>query len=652
MTTRELRPPVRSNADLLAIEQIPLIERSIPATVLDLLTDRARSQPDDPALSYIPSASAMGQGGQYSYTRLLNDVLHTANQLNRHLQGSRVVTVMLPNIPEMQHLMWGAQIAGTVNPINPMLDPAGIAHLLREADTEILVTVRSTPTLDFFERAVAALDDAPKVHTILVIDLDPRLDRRTRSALTMARLGRLARRSQPRYPRTVHPFSTAARRPGVELEFAKDADPDRVSALFHTGGTTGLPKIAKLTQRNLMFAAWAASLTNRPDALGPCTSMLLALPLYHVNAVVVGSLLPWMLGAGTTIATPQGFRAPGLLEALPAIADRFAVTTMTAVPTVYARLLDLHATTPLTPLVVGVSGAAPAPRGLLQRVENELGLTVVEGFGMTETSCIASTNPLSGLRKSESVGMRLPYTDIRIVDPGAPQDKRPVGQVGEVLIRGPHLFAGYTTPEHDATTWHVDSTGIRWLRTGDLGFLDEDEYLFLSGRIKELIIRGGHNIDPATIENVLDSHPSVRLSAAVPRPDADVGEVPVAYVELEPGSACLPAELLMWSRKQMSDPAAVPRRITVLEALPLTPIGKVFKPGLVADEIKDALRSTVQALPGVVTTGVSITNGPHGGRLAQVRVSAQSPSVEQTVADELGRFAVSWDLVFTVASGD
>ncbi|MEH3039166.1 MAG: AMP-binding protein [Sphingomonas paucimobilis] len=239
-----------------------------------------------------------------------------------------------------------------------------------------------------------------------------------------------------------------------------------------------------------------------------------------------------------------------------------------------------------------ICGAAPLSAAQHAVAEHALGVPVLEGYGLTEGTCATSLNPAED-RRPGSIGRTLPgqlAQPMILDDDGVWKRDAAVGEVGVLALSGDNVFLGYRSAAHDRGIWIDHPDGRRWLNTGDLARIDADGYLWLTGRAKDLIIRGGHNIDPAVIEDALLRHPAVLLAAAVGRPDAHAGEVPVAFVQLRPGAEVDEATLLSFAESTIDERAARPKSVRVLPALPLTAVGKIFKPELrrlAADEVAD-----------------------------------------------------------------
>jgi fatty-acyl-CoA synthase len=277
----------------------------------------------------------------------------------------------------------------------------------------------------------------------------------------------------------------------------------------------------------------------------------------------------------------------------------------------------------ISSLEYALCGAAPMPAKLIDLFEAKTGVKVVEGYGLTEAACVSSVNPALGERRPGSIGLRLPYQPMRAVildEAGRFQRAADTDEIGTLVVEGPNVFVGYLDPRHDNDAW-IEINGEKWLNTGDLGRQDSDGYFWLAGRRKELIIRGGHNIDPKLIEDALHKHPAVAVAAAVGSPDAYAGEVPVAYVQTKPGALVTEEELLDFATARIPERAAVPKRVRLAHRLPLTAVGKIFKPALQHWEIENAIRSEAEAA-GVAILDLALDRDPQLGLVARIRTDA------------------------------
>jgi long-chain acyl-CoA synthetase len=291
--------------------------------------------------------------------------------------------------------------------------------------------------------------------------------------------------------------------------------------------------------------------------------------LFHVNGIMASVVSPLVAGGSTVIAPrfdPKTFWD---------LVERVRPTFFSAVPTIYAMLTGLAAEVrpDTSSLRYVVCGAAPMPAAAIHDFEARYGVAIVEGYGMSEGTVVTTSNPVRGLRKPGTVGLPLPGQEVRVV--GEDDEPLPPGQAGEVTVRGPNVMRGYLgNPEATAGTLRGG-----WLHTGDVGRFDENGYLVLVDRVKDMIIRGGENIYPKEIEDALYAHPSVLEAAVVGRPHPVFGEEPVAFVVLRPGLAAEPDELIEHSKNVLAK-FKVPRTVFIEADLPKTPIGKIAKPVL------------------------------------------------------------------------
>ncbi|MFI5536549.1 class I adenylate-forming enzyme family protein [Nocardia sp. NPDC051900] len=367
--------------------------------------------------------------------------------------------------------------------------------------------------------------------------------------------------------------------PGTEVAGPESApvDPSAAALIIYTSGTTGQPKGVVLDHANI--AAMCEMLVGAL-ALNDTDHSLLILPLFHVNGIVVSVLSPLLAGGRATIA--GRFSASAFFG----IVERVRPTYFSGVPAIYAMLVaQPESSAPDTSsLRRAICGAAPMPAELIARFETRFGVPIVEGYGLSEGTCASTLNPPGGPRKPGTVGRPLPGQTVAIMD----ADGRvvPAGTSGEVVIRGANVMRGYLgRPEATAHTV-VDG----WLHTGDVGYFDPDGYLVLVDRIKDMIIRGGENIYPKEIENVLHAHPAVLEAAVVGAPDPVLGEVPVAHVVTMPGARVDAADLVEHCRRTLAR-AKVPVSIELAEALPRNPVGKIDKRKLRA-LVVDAIATT------------------------------------------------------------
>jgi fatty-acyl-CoA synthase len=628
---------VRSLADIHFLETTPLAARGLPQSTYEALGRSAREHADANALSFFLDAGDFTRTHDWSYAELFAEITRAANAFHDlGVAAGDVVGFVLPNLPETHFTIWGGEAAGIVMAINPLLDAAQMAELLRAAKVKVLVTLAPTPGSDLWPRLAAQLASLPDLQQVVWVSLAPYVS--LPKALVLRWLARRERARHKHLP--IHDLRALMKRQdGARLSSGRRIRAEERSSYFCTGGTTGLPKIAARTHGSEVFNAWAMAANMQPREPGQV--IFCGLPLFHVNGQLVTGLMPWTHGDRVILGTPQGYRGEGVVQRFWEMVEHFGINFFSGVPTVYAALLrqqpERH---DLSSLKYALCGAAPMPVELFRDFEKQTGVRLLEGYGLTEGACVSSTNPPEGERRIGSIGLRLAYQAMRAVildEHGDYQRDAAVDEIGVIALHGPNLFDGYLEPRHNDGIWlHID--GQRWLNTGDLGRQDDEGYFWLTGRKKELIIRGGHNIDPKVIEEALQAHPAVALVAAVGSPDAHAGELPVAYVQLITGQACSPAQLLDFASAQISERAAVPKRIEVLDTLPLTAVGKIFKPALQQREIARVVREEARAL-GIHELSVEVVQDARRGLVAQVAGGAQ----RENLARALGRYSFQTD---------
>ncbi len=347
---------------------------------------------------------------------------------------------------------------------------------------------------------------------------------------------------------------------------------DDLALLIYTSGSTGRPKGVMLDHANLL--AMAASI-GEAIKLSADDNCLLVLPLFHVNAILVSCLAPIMAGGQVTIL-PR-FAPDTFLAAV----SRYRATYFSAVPAIYARLAELPAEQlgDTSSVRFAVCGAAPVSRELLQRSEARFGFPIIEGYGLTEGTCASAINPLDGMRKPGTVGVALPRQQVATMRSDG--SFAAAGEPGEVVIKGPNVMRGYLN-RPEATAEAVKGAGEAgggWLHTGDVGVLDDDGYLTIVDRIKDMIIRGGENIYPKEIESVLCRHGAVLQAAVIGVPHEVYGEVPVAYVVTYPDASVTAEDLRALCRANLTK-IKIPTAIHIVPELPKNAVGKIDKPAL------------------------------------------------------------------------
>lgn len=627
-------PLIRTLQDIEQIESTPLSDRDLPSSTFELIRRTAQASPEAAALSFILQGTGEETPLRLNYTELLGKITQTANAFHRlGLRPGKAVSFLLPNLPQTHYTIWGGEAAGIVNAINPLLDPEHIAELIHASNSELLVTLAPFPGTELWDKVDALRGQLPELKAVLCVDMANLLPEPQRSALKAQR-GPL--------PEGVLDFDeTIAACPADHLESGRVITADDIASYFHTGGTTGTPKLAPHSHGNEVAMAYSMNLVTR-FGVGDVT--LCGLPLFHVNGVIVTGLTAFIGGAEVLLATPQGYRNTTLISNFWKVIARHKVSFFSGVPTIYAGLLQIPSEGhDLSSLKYALCGAAPMPVELIRQFEAKTGLTLLEGYGLTEGTCGSCANPPAGERRPGSIGLPMPYCEVRIKvldEQGRYLRDAEQDEIGNLCIRGATVFKGYLQASKNAGIW-VDGD---WFNTGDLGRVDADGYIWLTGRSKDLIIRGGHNIDPQMIEEALHKHPAVAMAAAVGKPDEKAGELPVVYVQLKPGAQTSEAELLEHAAAHIPERAAVPKDAWIIDAIPLTAVGKTFKPALRFDAIARVYQAAVDELHTDVR--VEVLGDDKAGQLAHIHLPNQDQALAANIAERLSGYAVGHRIHF------
>lgn len=556
------KPLLDTIEDIIEFEQTPLEQRFPATTALEILEQSAAEFGNEPAIEFLLTGQRDEQPITLTFNGLLTQIRQTANLLNSlGLQPNQAVSILAPTLPQSHPLILGSQVAGLANPINPLLDPGHIAEIIQASNATMIACLAPSRYSDLWQKMAQVLPELPQVTTVLVLHLPGLTDHQADTNLGPG-------------IKVVDYSAALATQPGDRLTFDRQVNKNTLAACFHTGGTTGKPKIAQLTHGNMAFLGQLARSLN--SHIGRQT-VLCGLPLFHIFGVIILGIGAFSSGNRIVLLTPSGFRNPEVIKNLWHHVARFRAKSFATVPTVLSALSQIPVGDEDISCLARInSGAAPLSPAFEQRFEEKYDVIVTNGYGMTETTSLISRAP--DTQPPGSVGLRLPYSRIRIVHLDGQTVTRdcPHGESGVVLVKGPQIFAGYKSPEDDAKAW-VEG---EWFNTGDLGYTDADGYLYLTGRAKDLIIRSGHNIDPELIEEPLNRHPDVVSTTAVGMPDPYAGELPMAYVVIRPGSTVSTHDLLTWCEQEVSERAAIPKRIEVIDTMPVTAVGKIFRPVL------------------------------------------------------------------------
>ena len=611
-------PHIATLADMRRITAAPYAAFMPHRRILEALEDVARRQPERIALTAIDEPHPDATVRRWTYARFVADIRRAANLFHRLAGGEPArVALLLPPVPEAHLALWGAETAGVACPINFQLNHDHIVELIHAVDANILVALGPAPDLDIDAKVDALRSACPRLAHVLHVPAAPGIALRPGQRDFVAEL---------------------SAEDGSRLAFVEPQS--SLAAMFHTGGTTGAPKLAQHTHANQLHAAWGATCMY---GTRPSDVMLNGFPLFHVAGSFVFGLSTLLAGAQVVLPTRTGLRNAAFMACFGPFVERFGVTMLAAVPTVIAALLALNLEQDrLRSVRALLTGGSPLPDELAAAFEARHAIPVRNILGMTESAGVISIEPVAGARTAGSCGLPLPFSEV--VAFGA--DGRPVPPVeggasggagtGILRVRGPNVSPGYTDAARNAGTFEDG-----WLVSGDIGHVDADGRVFVTGRAKDVIIRGAHNIDPGLIESVLLRHPCVLMAAAVGEPDAYAGELPVAFVSLKPGAEATPEALLAFAAPLVAERPAVPKRIHVVPSMPVTAVGKVYKPALRALATRHAMVALVEQRGLGNRVEVEVDETPGGLVVRWLRMDAD---VEPAIRELMKPFALAWTI--------
>jgi fatty-acyl-CoA synthase len=608
-----LSRPLRGRSDIELIERVPLEER---LTVVDfyqrIAMALAARNPDDTAIHFIPDGDVNGIAHETSFASLSRNIERVAALLDRrHIERDDAVAIIMPTMPAVYWTIIGTMAQAVPFPVNWMLEPAYLLRLLTEANIKAIIALGPTPGFSIWESIMSIKDQLPRDLPIWSVALPssawlPEFDLERQ----LLRLDHAE--SVVRGPAATH-------------------DGSDVAAYVHSGGTTGLPKIVKLSHQNISYRHWTLQLAMQMT-LGEV--VLQDTPIFHVGGLA-GRGLP-MLASGASLVIPSlmGARDKRYIANYWKFIARYRVTRLSGVPTTFSVL----AKSPpqgedLSSLRRNfVTGSTALPIGVRRDFERISGVRILNSYGLTENTASVAIEPRDGNSREGSSGMRVPYTRVRIMTldaVGTTSEACGPNETGMIEVSGPGVSLGYLLDQHSQASRSADG----WLITGDLGRIDAEGNLYVSGRSKDIIIRGGHNIDPGVIEEALLQSPDVLLAAAVGKPDAHAGELPVAYVQLVAGCRTNEARLLSDAAARIPERAAIPKEIFIVDKLPLTDAGKPAKVTLRQDAAQRTFRSELSKLPGLTSEhrlDVTVSVHPLDGTFVTISLTP-SASMDATV---------------------
>ena len=604
-------PSFSTDADVRAFEQTPYADRIAAQSTYDAIKLSAAHNLDAPAIQFLPNANPDDAPIIVTYRDFVDRVTQAANMFHVLGIGSGdVVSFLLPLLPEALVTLFGAEAAGIANPVNPLLEAHQIAEILEAASVTVLVALGPAAGTDIWQKVERVRGKLKSLKAIVQVH-------------------------GPGDPaKQIYSFSELIKeQPSDRLVSGRRISSEDIAAYFHTGGTTGTPKLVRHTHGNQVYQAWVCNLLFKAKA---GANLLFGMPLFHVGGSLTQALANLSAGNCLVVLSPAGWRNPAAVRNIWGLVERFKPEGMGSVPTVLAATLAIPpGNSDLSSLRFAAGGGSAIPVAVGKAIQEKFKIPVVEVYGMTETSSVHTMAYLDRPIRLGSVGLTVPYSRVRVVkldaDDHLVRDCEP-DEIGVVIMAGPGVFRGYLSDAHNRGAF-IDG---EWINSGDLGRLDKDGFLWITGRAKDVVIRGGHNIDPGPIEDILFQHPAVGLAAVVGQPDAYAGELPVAYVQMKPGTIAAPGELEVWVRERTPERAAVPVQIIPIDLMPLTGVGKVFKPQLRWDA---ARRVFTEALTSLVERGIEckVEVSPHGthGSVATVTLSGVPEDTRDAVVAEV-----------------
>jgi fatty-acyl-CoA synthase len=604
----EARPSLATAADLQAFESVPYADRMTAESTYEALQTGARIDPAAPAIRFVAHADPDEEPVTISHRDFIARVTQAANLFHDLGVGpGDVVSLLLPLVPQAFFALFGAQAAGIANPVNPLLSAAQLVEILRAARTKVLVALGPVPGTDIWDKVARIKAELPSLKAVLVVHGEE--DERHAVYSFDARLAAM---------------------PSDRLISGRRIDAQDTAAYFHTGGTTGTPKLVRHSHANELYQAWGIELML---PVGRGRRMLYGLPLFHVGGALTQCLAPLAAGGTLVVVSAAGWRNPQSIRNVWRLVDRYKPELFGGVPTVIGAAMNVPIGDADVSSIRCVSGGGSAiPVAVGKTCIEKLKVPVYEVYGMTETSSVHCMAYADREQRLGSVGHPLPYSRVRVVRldaEGRVLGDCAVDEIGVVAMAGPGAFSGYLSDAHNRGAFVEPG----WVNSGDLGRLDAEGYLWLTGRAKDLVIRGGHNIDPLAIEEVFFQHPAVALVAVVGQPDAYAGELPVAFVQLKADARVGVDELLAFVADRTPERAAVPVELYFVDAIPLTAVGKIFKPALRWDATQ---RAVTRLLADLAPDGgaLKVAVGAHAAHGSLIEVAVAGASGEARVALE------------------
>ncbi|MBX9823585.1 MAG: acyl-CoA synthetase [Xanthobacteraceae bacterium] len=615
--------PLRNIHDIVELERVPLKQRLLSWDVNDWIRRGFDLAPQKVAIRYVADGNPETPALSVTYGELKRRVTAAANLFHALGVGpDDAVLYLLPTTPHLYTVMLGSLAAGVSCCINWMLEPSHWAGLIKGSRAKVVVALGPTPGYEIWEKLQSIRADIPAGVTVL-------------SAQTLGGA-----------PLKETDFDAlAAKQPSDKLTFTRKAQRGDIAAYVHSGGTTGSPKLVRLTHQGFSYKFWANTLVMAHTADDVIFSDY---PMFHIAGFFGRGIMAIADGMEIVIPSPSGARDKRFIENYWKFVEKFRISILSGVPTTLAQLSKMPPTgenlSSLRPY--GVTGSTAFPAEVARQLEKICGVRMLASYGATEYTQNVAQPPRDGDPRYGSAGLRLPYTEIRIVeldDGGRIRRECAPDEIGLVVVRGPSVTPGYVDEAANQGVLLPDG----WFNSGDLGRLDPDGFLWITGRAKDVIIRGGHNIDPTVIEETLLKHPDVVLAAAVSKPDSYAGELPIAYVQLVPNAKATADEVQAFAQANSPERAAAPKEIILIDKMPLTDVGKPAKVQLRLDAARRAFTAALADVAGGGTVSVDMVADPKQGNRAVIKVGNSGVSrqeIEGRIRERMKYYATPYEI--------
>jgi fatty-acyl-CoA synthase len=593
---------------------------SLASTVYELLRRASAANPTGTAITYLQDADIFSTS-KVTYAEFIAR-LHQMADLFHELGVGRhdVVSILSPNVTDALIAFFAAETVGIANPINILLRSDEVEAMLRAVGSKVLVTI-GPEAPDLWSKAEHMRKRVPSLANIVTIGAASGDAVSLRKALK-------GRKTEP---------------PPMDLL----PTADDVAAYFHTGGTTGSPKIALHLHRNQVFSAEALADSWQFDGT---TRALNGLPMFHVAGSLLLGLSPLGRGGEVILPTMTGFRNPRVVANYWRLVESLRVTTGGGIPTTLVSLLDVPVgDTDISSLKFFMTGGTYMPAAIAKSLKERCSVEVRQLYGMTETAGLIAACHHSSVPDPHSIGEVIAGAEVEVrefLGNGDVGKAVEAGKAGVLVTRGPHVFPGYLVAGSKQSPFTEDG----WLLTGDIGICRTDGRVVVTGRAKDVIIRSGHNIDPAVIEDAAGKCPGGGIAAAVGMPDAYAGEVPVVYLTLTCRSNIPPESLMVLLAENVPEPPARPRHVFILDEMPMTAVGKIDKTALRRDATRRAAQAALASLSSLEgeQIGVAVRDGDGGRLMVTVttsQINCDLSALTQSISETLGRYGFAHEVL-------